>query len=653
MCVMPVEKGQKSISSYTGCGPQVWGDSERGVALVITLLLLFLMSVMGLAAVVTSSSDLLINGYYRNFRGSFYAADSGLIVARQALYNQTIAAAPATFTAGTAPIPTGTDAAVLAAVTSTGSGGYGSWSTLNTTGSAAANSWQEQFRVMPSASGSCPLAPGSNASCYQLAAGSPTWNATTQQYTYTYNYTLTAQGRSLGVEQATVAESGMLTVVATVAAASGPTTSFAGFGMFIDQQSLCDGSYLVPGTISGPVFTNGGWTFGTAGSYIFTDQAGSANSKAGFQFGNCYQSTNGSYSSGGQTISPNYQGGYKWGQGTMSLPQNSFSQKDAVLDGLGLACAGVSGTCPSNAQMNAALKNASTGAAYPSSGASTGVFLPYSGSPATMTGGGILVEGNASVTLSTSGTSGQVYTIVQGSGRTQTTTTITVDSSANSGAGTTTVTTKIGSGSPSTTTIAGVPMNNIATPPQPGTMLYVDGTITSLSGPSSGAAIQNGSQVTVTATSDIDITGNILYPAEPVTLTQQGSTPPDTLIPANDTKEVLGIFTATGNINLDASGSTSNLEIDASLAAISQGGSGGLTNIGNALNTLTIVGGRIQSTIQNINTTTRNVMFDRRFASGNFAPPWFPSTSISTPNTNSASYGWSFQKVQWVSSSSM
>ena len=50
--------------------------NDRGIALVITLLLLLLMSVLGLAAVLSSSSDLLINGYYSNYRGSFYAADS-------------------------------------------------------------------------------------------------------------------------------------------------------------------------------------------------------------------------------------------------------------------------------------------------------------------------------------------------------------------------------------------------------------------------------------------------------------------------------------------------------------------------------------------------------------------------------------------------
>ena len=182
-------------------------------------------------------------------------------------------------------------------------------------------------------------------------------------------------------------------------------------------------------------------------------------------------------------------------------------------------------------------------------------------------------------------------------------------------------------------------------------MLYVDGSISSLSGPSSGAAIQDGYATTVTAASSITITGNILYKTEPVTMTQNQipNTPADTLIPGNNNGQVLGIFTAGGNINLGLTTSGQNLEIDASIATISQGGSGGLVNTGQAINTLNIVGGRIQNTIQNINSTTRNVLFDRRFAQGNFAPPWFPSTTITgAPSDSVTAVVPSVQRTQWV-----
>ena len=61
---------------------------DQGIALLLSLMLLTLMSVMSVIMVMTVSPDMLINGYYGNFRGSFYAADSGLNMARQQLVNQ-------------------------------------------------------------------------------------------------------------------------------------------------------------------------------------------------------------------------------------------------------------------------------------------------------------------------------------------------------------------------------------------------------------------------------------------------------------------------------------------------------------------------------------------------------------------------------------
>ena len=61
---------------------------ERGVALITTLLLLMLLTGLTLTMAWSARSDMLINGYYRNFRGAFYAADSGLNVVRQAAINQ-------------------------------------------------------------------------------------------------------------------------------------------------------------------------------------------------------------------------------------------------------------------------------------------------------------------------------------------------------------------------------------------------------------------------------------------------------------------------------------------------------------------------------------------------------------------------------------
>lgn len=59
--------------------------NQRGIALATTLLLVVLLTAMSLTMVLTVGSDMLVNGYYGNERGSFYAADSGATLARQAI----------------------------------------------------------------------------------------------------------------------------------------------------------------------------------------------------------------------------------------------------------------------------------------------------------------------------------------------------------------------------------------------------------------------------------------------------------------------------------------------------------------------------------------------------------------------------------------
>jgi Tfp pilus assembly protein PilX len=605
--------------------------NQRGVALVTTLLLLLLLTGLSLTMVFSARSDMLINGYYRNFRGSFYAADSGLNIARAAMLEQLKTSIPATFSPTTPPIPPGTDATVLTFLKNTYGQNFQSIST-----GPAANSWPSKFKIDPNNTTFTQL------SCMVNNESSPCspLPAVVNDYTYRYNYTVTALGQTNALENATISDRGQIKLVATLVSASSKT-SFAAWGMFIDQWPACTGT-LVPGTISGPAFTNGAWTFGSTGTYDFTDEVGSASPDAGFQFNSgCETATTPSDTRGKVTIAPLFEGGFNMGQPAVPLPANDFNQERAVLDGKG------SDNNPvGKSDLHNALRDIN-GNPYPSSGAASGVFLPYqivNGKP-TFTGGGIYVEGNAAVTLSTSGSNGQVYTIVQGS----TTTVVTVDPSTN--------TTVIQSGG-NTQTIAGVPqqidpVTNV--PIGPATMLYADGNITSLSGPGQGVpAIQDHSDVTVTASGNVTITGDVLYKSEPVTLTQNQipGMPADTMIPGNDTGQALGIYTAKGDIQLNNLQANSNLEIDASLATISQGGTGGLVNVGSSINTLTIVGGRIQNSIKNINSKTRNVFFDRRFAKGGFAPPWFPSTSVTLGSVKSAQVTTTVQRLQWVNQTS-
>ncbi len=127
----------------------------------------------------------------------------------------------------------------------------------------------------------------------------------------------------------------------------------------------------MPGTITGPVFTNGYWTFGNTGSYTFTGKVGSVGSTFGFYNTNTGACTETAVHP--QTgFTTTFQNGTNLGAAAVALPANSFSQKEAVVDGTG-----TNGSV-TNAQMNAALKTYNP-TAYPVAGTSNpGVYMAYS-----------------------------------------------------------------------------------------------------------------------------------------------------------------------------------------------------------------------------------------------------------------------------------
>ncbi|HKV41387.1 MAG TPA: hypothetical protein VJX67_19430, partial [Blastocatellia bacterium] len=247
--------------------------------------------------------------------------------------------------------------------------------------------------------------------------------------------------------------------------------------------------------------------------------------------------------------------------------------------------------------------------------------------------GGIYVMGDASdMMLSTSGTD-QIYTITQGS----TVTTITVSQTNN--------TTTISSGT-NTTKLSGIPMNN-ADPsnPAPGAALYVNGNINALHGPKGGGktgpAIAPGTALTITGSRMITVTGDLTY-ANPVVDGSGNALASDSTI-----KNVLGIFTADGNVGLapDSTYTSSglSLEIDAAISTFNTNTSddngkieGSITYTGSNKTSNTdlwkLVGSRVQASINNIGYSKRNIYFDPRFSGGTFAPPFYPGTSYALSN---------------------
>ena len=137
--------------------------------------------------------------------------------------------------------------------------------------------------------------------------------------------------------------------------------------------------------------------------------------------------------------------------------------------------------------------------------------------------------------------------------------------------------------------------------------------------------------MTITAANNVVVTGDVLYKTPPVTTTQNetvnGVTYPnvDTLIPGNNNGQVLGIFTASGNVQMNNQQSNGNIELDASIAMISQNGSGGWTGTaGNNINNVTLVGGRIANIAKTCYCNSRNLYFDQRFAAGSFLTALVP-----------------------------
>jgi Tfp pilus assembly protein PilX len=623
--------------------------SENGIALVVSLLLLSLMSVLGIVMMVSVNSDTLINGYYGNYRGSFYAADSGLNIARQQLVNQIAASANTTAcefwatnavngcTSPPLSITPASTNAIMAAVT----GQYGSFTSLNT--GQGTGSWSELFQIANT---------GNN--CNTLSAAqtfppaTPLGTAHVYMFKFAYQYKLCAVGQAHGLQRVNTSESGIITI--TIQSPNAPlNTPFSSFGGFLGNYPPCLGP-LVPGTMGGMMYANGAWQFMTGGSYIFTGAMSQTNPDFDF-FVNwgCNPSPTASFTADGQTIAPNFQGGYTLGLNPpLPLPTNAVNQEWAVLDGLGI---GETGTPGPQDFINASLRDVN-GNLYPTNGASSGVYLPYTGNTLTANAGGIYVEGNAGIQLSTGtdniGQPTQIYAITQGS----TTTTITIDQNAIPA----TTTVQQNGGLPNVLT--GIPHDLVTS--TPGTMVYVNGTICcqqvngatiGLQGPGEGVpAIATNYQTTVTATGDVDITGDLDYTNERVMFNAAGTAtcgnPPTT--PACTTEE-LGVYTATGNIVLQSTYQDDNLEVDGSLVAISSqcqnlpSSCGFLVN--GAINTFNNVGGQVQYNIFGANLNTENTYFD-----GSVVPPFFPGTSMpagpptpTAPNVTVGPY-----RMSWV-----
>ncbi|HTN42560.1 MAG TPA: PilX N-terminal domain-containing pilus assembly protein [Nitrospiria bacterium] len=67
----------KRLKSYLNRGRTEWTD-ERGVALVMTMLILLMLTFIGMATISTSSTELSLSANYRRSREAFHAASAAI-----------------------------------------------------------------------------------------------------------------------------------------------------------------------------------------------------------------------------------------------------------------------------------------------------------------------------------------------------------------------------------------------------------------------------------------------------------------------------------------------------------------------------------------------------------------------------------------------
>lgn len=590
---------------------------QSGAALITALLCMTLLYALALALLLSTTTDTLITSSYRASEEAFFAADAGIAMGRRAVakaVSEQITAiaegrAPA-FRPETQILPDSTaapDSPFFNAIRSRAA------SLANSEArSQFSNDAQYQIEILSVEGG---------------PSTTPIRNEANGLESYIYRYEIRSTGKSAYGARAEVVERGELRTHLT-ASISVSRRPFTAYGTFFDRGDPDGGLVLVSGAFTGPVHTNSHFNFSSKNTVVFRGRVSQADDYV------IYDGRSEPVPVDGKTGVVVSSGTYERKE-KIPPPQNNYVQELAVVNGNGYNGNSVPGTVDGQGRVTAATLAAGltdvngrppqvNGNDIPN-----GVYVS-STDGSTITGGGIYVNGDARIELTTSGNS-QTIQIGQGAS----TSTVTIDYDAS--------TTTFSSGG-TTRVLTGVPMDSSLgeSNQSPGISLFVDGSITSLSGPAAvegqtGPAISPQTALTITAQRHITVTGDIKY-TEPVVGADGNALPR-----ANSVKSVLGIFTNDGNVVLQPDGSRTDgegasMEIDASIAAFNSSKS----NDGGKLEgtivygsgspgtgaRLKIVGARIQSNIANIKYKNRQIYYDPRLEGGNFAPPFFPGTEI-------------------------
>ena len=643
-------------------------EDERGIALISALLASTMLLALGMAVVMSATTDTVTNRAQRVGEQSFFVADAGIGIARRAI-EQALAEEIDKIRDGTAPFyrnnPPASpgqfpDVQVIPAPVSSSSWSAQPMFYQNVKTRAdqlVRNSIRDQeFDSLNGSSFSVNFKPFTGS----LALVVQTANQATQVVLLHYAFQVTGVTSAGG--SATVNETGRLST--NINMSYGPPVgtyrnfSFSGFGAFFDvgDDPMHPEYVLVPGTFSGPVHTNTHFGFYTGWQYTFRNVISQVDPNIRTYYNNFVPIPTSDYA-GSIHLSAD---GYKQ-VSRVPLPTNVFSQEYAVINSTGLTDKNAAGSpidppaaIPVDAQGNplpvldsnghvtvealvANLRNAQNQPpAKSGSSLSNGVYIA-SADGTSITGAGIYVQGDADDVKLYGDTNGdQVYVVTQGS----VTTTVRTSYASN--------TTTISSGSNSVA-YTGVPTDRSdPSKPKPGVSFFVNGGISSLRGGKDGSvtnpALATGTALTVTAKRSIRVTGDLKY-ADPVV--NSDGTPVSNIATV---KNVLGLFTNDGNIYLDAktayvANPNLSIEIDAANCVFDSDTSndsaapytaqeGGITTwFGSGHQTpsssarIRLVGSDVEKNNSLVDYYNGDTYFDVRFSGGGFRPPFFPGTS--------------------------
>ena len=590
---------------------------QRGAALITALLCMTLLYALALALLLSTTTDTLITASYRASEEAFFAADAGISMGRRAIA-KAVAEQITLIAEGKAPVfrpetqilPDSVSAPASPFFTAVRS--RAADIANSEARSTFSNDAQYQIEVLSIEGG-----PSSD----------PIRNEANGLESYIYRYEIRSTGKSSYGARAEVVERGELRTHLS-ASISITRRPFTAYGTFFDRGDPEGGLVLVSGEFTGPVHTNSHFNFSSRNTVVFRGKVSQADDYV-------------IYDGRSEPVPVDGKQGVVVSAGTyerkekVAAPQNNYVQELAVINGNGYNGSVDQGTVDGQGRVTPAtladglsdargIRPEVNGADIP-----RGVYVSSSDG-ASITGGGVYVNGDARIELTTNGSS-QTIQIMQGT----TISTVTIDFEAN--------TTTLSTGGTSRT-FTEVPMDRSLgeSKSTPGISLFVDGSITSLSGPraqegQTGPAIAPETAMTITAQRNITVTGDIKY-SEPIVGADGNALPR-----ANQVKSVLGIFTNDGNVVLQPDGSRTDgegtsMEVNASIAAFNANKSNdggklegtivygdGTPGTGSRLK---IVGARIQANIANIKYKNRQIYYDPRLEGGNFAPPFFPGTEI-------------------------